>query len=90
MRSPYRWLKRKSDYETVFNTEIGKRVLAGLHRLYHMDQPVTVAGDPISSAFRDGQRSVVCEIERTLKLSPDEISRLVENAKLAEQEISNG
>lgn len=85
MRS-FTWLRRKRDYDEVFSTEAGKRVLATLHRLYHMDQPVTVAGDPVSSAFRDGQRSVVCEIERTLSMTPDEIAKLVANAKLAEKE----
>ena len=82
-----RWLRRRSDYKAIFtDTESGQRVLEDMSRLYHFVGPVTVAGDPISSAYRDGQRSVVIEIMRTLAMTDAEIRRVVANAKRAEQE----
>jgi len=74
-----KWVKWRTDYRAIFDTPQGKRILQRWFKSYHMNVPVTVQGDPISSAFRDGQRSVVCEIVRTMNLSDEEIRKIQED-----------
>lgn len=62
-----RYYHRVRDYEAVFSSSAGKRVLADLERAYtHTFHP-----DPYVSAFKQGQRQVVLDIKRLLELAND-------------------
>lgn len=53
---------RKSDYEEVFSTEVGERVLSDLFDNFHMARSTHVNGDSHETAYREGQRNVVLHI----------------------------
>ena len=72
-----RTARRRHRYEVMFRaTPEGRAEMADLVRRYHVLGPVTVEGDPVTSAYRDGQRSVVIEIIRTLALTDADLIRL--------------
>ena len=54
--------KRRDDYETVFSSEAGQRVLADLMADFHMGRSSHAAGDSHETAFREGERHVVLHI----------------------------
>ena len=68
--------QRKYDYDTTFNTEEGKRVLADLAHRHGVFESVFVPGDPHHTAFREGKRSVVTDLLRYLNISIAELQRL--------------
>ncbi len=73
MRNPLDLIRnRRQDYHAAFSGEPGRRVLAELCRIGHVAEPVTIANDPITSAFRDGQRSVALHCLRMLNLTDAE------------------
>lgn len=55
-------LRRKEDYETVFSSKDGQRVLADLMTKFHMGRSSHAAGDSHETAFREGERHVVLHI----------------------------
>ena len=54
--------RRKDDYETVFSSDAGQRVLADLMADFHMGRSSHAAGDSHETAFREGERHVVLHI----------------------------
>ena len=54
--------RRRDDYETVFSSEAGQRVLADLMGDFHMGRSSHAAGDSHETAFREGERHVVLHI----------------------------
>ena len=54
--------RRRSDYETVFSSEVGQRVLADLMAHFHMGRSSHTGGDSHETAFREGERHVVLHI----------------------------
>ena len=54
--------KRREDYETVFSTKVGGRVLADLMATFHMGRSSHMSGDACETAFREGERHVVLHI----------------------------
>ena len=54
--------KRKSDYEEVFSTTTGMRVLSDLSSMFHMGRSTHINGDSHEAAYREGQRNVVLHI----------------------------
>ena len=51
------------DYQFIFNTDEGKRVLDDLKKRSHFYSTTHVKGDSHESAFFEGQRSLVVFIE---------------------------
>ncbi len=54
--------RRKEDYETVFASKAGQRVLADLMAQFHMGRSSHMSGDSHETAFREGERHVVLHI----------------------------
>jgi len=61
--------QKKTDYQTVFLSEHGKRVLDDLEKFCFYNSVTTVPNDPFTSAFNDGRRSVVLHIKKLIKES---------------------
>ena len=51
------------DYQFIFNTDEGKRVLDDLKKRSHFFNTTHIKGDSHESAFFEGQRSLVVFIE---------------------------
>lgn len=68
--------QRKYDYDTIFSTPEGKRVLADLAQRHGVFETVFVPGDPHHTAFREGKRSVVTDLLRYLNISIAELQQL--------------
>ena len=51
------------DYQIIFNTDEGKRVLDDLKKRSHFYSTTHVKGDSHESAFYEGQRSLVVFME---------------------------
>lgn len=82
MRELLRRSQRHIDYRTTFASPAGKRVLAHLVRQFgHFDRSTLTAGDPQATAFREGQRYVVCCLLRQLgrlPVGPDDLPPFAE------------
>ena len=75
---------RKADYEVVFASKAGNRVLADLMVQFHMGRSSHITGDSHETAFREGERHVVLHILDMMgkRSSPDWL-----NEKLDQGEI---
>ena len=62
-----RTFRRVHDYNRVFTTPDGQRVLDDMRRSYRD----TFLNDPYESAFRQGRRQVVLDIERLMEIAND-------------------
>ena len=65
----------KADYQTLFATDAGRRVLADLMESFHVVRPVHGTGNTHETAFRDGQRYVVLYLLAKLGPEPGEAPR---------------
>jgi hypothetical protein len=65
----------RKDYQTVFNSEAGQRVLEDLRKTcFYYD--TTLNELPHVMAHSEGLRNVVLHIETKLKLTPDKLKEL--------------
>lgn len=64
---------RIKDYKACFEHDSGGRVLFDLMTKFGMMTTTYIANDPYTSAFREGQRSVVTQILSVLKTSPKKL-----------------
>ena len=70
--------RKCEDFRRIFvDNPTGKAVLGHLRKYCGMDR-TTFHADPYVSAYQEGARAVYIEIQRTLRMSPDEIERLTE------------
>ena len=53
---------RKEDYETVFSSEAGQRVVSDLMVTFHWGRSSHAPGDPHETAFREGERHVILHL----------------------------
>jgi len=54
--------RRKEDYETVFSTEAGSRVVADLMAQFNVGRSSHTSGDSHETAFREGERHVILHV----------------------------
>jgi hypothetical protein len=54
-----RALAAQKDYKLLFNSDLGKKVLADLSKVVGFLERTHVPGDPHSTAFNDGQKDVL-------------------------------
>lgn len=85
-----KYFHRVQDYRTVFGSPEGKRVLEDLRKSYKQ----TFDPNPSVSAYKQGKRDVVLDIERLIELAQDPEFTL-ENIKdyfavSGEEESNNG
>lgn len=59
----------RTDYEKVFSTDEGKRVLSEILKYCHADKPIHVPGDPYSTAHNAGLHSVAQHLSGMLSKS---------------------
>lgn len=64
------------DYRTLFTSPVGQKVLADLARTCHAAD-TTWHEDAREQALREGKRQVFLHIRAMLKLSPDDIEKLM-------------
>ena len=57
----------QKNYEYIFNTDEGKKVLADLEKRCHYHSTTNVKGDSHESAYMEGQRSVILFIKSMLQ-----------------------
>lgn len=73
--------QRTLDYKKVFESEEGQRVLRDMMVSFNFAQNVYAPGDdPMTTAFRDGQRSVVLNVLHTLaiEVTPADAIRVIQ------------
>lgn len=56
------------DYQKIFGSELGQRVLRDLCMRHDVFGPVFVVGSPDETAYRCGKRDVIIEICKMLKV----------------------
>ena len=74
------YVARSQDYKNVFNSLQGQRVLYDLMKNHHVLSTTHVKGDPYESAMKEGERLVVIRILAFLKLNPQKLQQLIEEA----------
>jgi hypothetical protein len=79
-----RQVDRVVDYQAVFNTESGKRVLYDLLKQHNVLQS-TFDKDPNVHAFKEGERNTVLRILTILKMDAVQLDQLIEKGKQIEQ-----
>ena len=67
MPIPAHIVELKKNYELVFNSDEGKRVLGDLERRCHFWSTTNIKGDSHESAYMEGQRSVLLFIKSMLR-----------------------
>jgi hypothetical protein len=77
---------RLKDYKACFQNPSGERVLHDLSRNFGMFSTTFTPNEPHTSAFREGQRSVVVQILSVLKTDQKKIE---EHFKKYEEESFN-
>ncbi len=65
-------------YQSVFDTEDGRWVLQDLMKKHHYFDMKPIPGDEISNAFKNGERSVVMFIFKTVQTNFIEQLELLE------------
>ena len=79
MRLSEKEKKRLADYRTIFEGPQGERVLADLCHRHGIFDPWHVPGDPYSTAYNDGRRSVVVDLLRYLGTDLERLDNLLEH-----------
>lgn len=70
-------------YREVFSTEAGKEVLNDLCNSCHIHRS-TMDSNPHEMAYREGERSVVLRILRTIEIDPYELNRMLKGQSTEE------
>ena len=79
MRLSEKEKKRLADYRTIFKGPQGERVLADLCHRHGIFDPCHVPGDPYSTAYNDGRRSVIVDLLRYLGTDLERLDNLLEH-----------
>lgn len=73
--------QRRRDYEQIFESEAGKRILADMVRYAHILHPTYVKGDSHQTAFREGERNMVLRILSIIGQKPEQFIENVNDVK---------
>ena len=71
--------QRKVDYNVVFNSEAGKKVLTEIMTYCHVLEPLATS-DPNQILIREGRRDVANMILSAMKYTPSDYPDLVDKA----------
>lgn len=77
--------KRRDDYRITFESTEGIRVLGDLARFCWANKPTYAPGDALTSAFREGQRSVWLRLQRMLNLTDEDMFAAMYESKRHEE-----
>ena len=81
--------KRKEKYELllaykeVFGSERGQKVLLDMMKTFHFFSS-SMSENPEETAFKEGERSVVLRILRSIEQDPSEIKKLMDEGQSKE------
>lgn len=76
-----RVIARVSDYQSVFGSPEGKRVLMDLAKKTGFLETNYVPNDPHGTSYNEGARSIVLHIFKTMKLNIQEITKRLSEAE---------
>lgn len=84
---------KRADFMATFDTPTGRRVLADILKSGHFTETITAindggAGDPILSAFRDGERTQALNIVKVLNWTDEDIMALQKQEKSYEEDFT--
>lgn len=79
-----------ADYKELFESDVGRKVLFSLIKSYGVLNSTHVPGDPYSTAFNEGQRSVVLMIMRKAKTDIKKFLKALEDMQKEQQSLSEG
>ena len=77
----------RADYEAVFKSDAGKRVLADLCTRNFVFSAAMVPGDPFHTHHHDGRRSVITDILSYLSVSVEELEQLERQSHGRERDL---
>ena len=80
----------EQDYQNLFRTEVGERVLRDLMNKSCIWSTTIVPGDALSMAFNEGRRAVVLDIMEMARRKFDRPTEYADEASVAEQDYSKG
>jgi hypothetical protein len=66
-----------SDYQVVFKSEHGRRVLWDLMKHSGMLSPSTISGDPYATHYNDGMRSISLYILQKLNADANQLEQII-------------
>lgn len=75
-----------ADYAELFKSDIGQKVLYDLLRCHGVLGACHVPGDPYSTAFNDGARSVVLRIMKRSKMDINAFLKAVDEMNKSNEE----
>ena len=64
-------------YQRIFSSPEGERVLLDLVKVARLDIPTFAAGDPHETSYREGERSIVLRIIKTINTDPAYVLELL-------------
>jgi len=65
-------------YRKVFSSDDGKEVLKDLMKVAHVLDCTYYSGDPHETAYREGERSIVLRILKTINTDPEQVLKMLE------------
>ena len=68
--------KRKVQYKELFDTDVGKEILADLARRHFVHTSTFIPHDTHHSAFNEGRRSVILDILSLVNIPIEELDKL--------------
>ena len=83
---PSRLMAVVADYQRVFTTAHGKRVLRRMMKECGCMEPSFVEGDPSGTAFNEGRRSAVLDICNRLKMNLADMEKQLTNQEDADSD----
>jgi len=82
-----RSLASMHQYQKVFGTHEGKKVLWDLMKSGGILQSSRVPGDPYGTAFNEGARSIVLGILNKVKTNPEKLEKILESGGDYDKEL---
>ena len=82
----YHPLSRARDYQNLFDSDLGRRVLMDLLRQGHFFEPTYVRSDAHESSFREGERNLTLYVLAQLKLNQAELMQLIQENRDASED----
>ncbi len=73
-----RLIARVRDYQQIFSTLAGQRVLADMMQVHHMLHSSFNPKSDSETAFREGERNTVLRILTILKTKPEDLRKKIE------------
>lgn len=80
-RKPKDQVQQVRDYQQVFGSDAGKRVLFDMMKAGHMLHSTFVPEDPHSTALREGERNMVLRVLAILNVDPAKLEELIKQGE---------